>query len=63
MGRCVKMLVTEKVDVGFPVEVLEAVDRLVNDGVYLSRSSVIRQALRDLFREQGIKPFYPRVNT
>ena len=54
-----EILVTKKVDVRFPVEVLEAVDRLVDDGVYLSRSSVIRQALRDLFREQRIKPFYP----
>ena len=49
---------TQKVDVKLPVAELDAVDRLVESGIYLSRSIVIRQALRTHFKEHKIKPFY-----
>lgn len=36
---------------------LEALDRLVEEGVYVDRREVIKDALRRLFRHYGMKPF------
>jgi len=36
---------------------LDALDRLVEDGIYLGRGEAILEALRDLFRGYGIEPF------
>ena len=33
---------------------LEAVDRLVEEGIYRGRGEVVMEALRDLLRKQGI---------
>jgi len=38
---------------------LEALDSLVEQGIYLSRDEAIMDALRILFREKGIEPFSP----
>ena len=39
---------------------LEALDRLMEEGVYLSRGEAILEALRGLFRDYGIEPFEPK---
>ena len=44
-----------------PIPMLEAVDSLVEQGIYLNRDEAIRAALRILFREKGIEPFSPEV--
>lgn len=44
-----------------PVPMLEALDSLVEDGIYLNRDEAIREALRILFREKGMKPFSPEA--
>jgi len=36
---------------------LDALDRLVADGIYLSKGEIILEALRALLKEQGIEPF------
>ena len=36
---------------------LDQLDRLVEKGIYLSREDAIRDALRSLFRSEGIEPF------
>ena len=36
---------------------LEALDRLVGDGVYASQGEAVKDALRRLFRHYGMKPF------
>lgn len=42
-----------------PIPMLEALDSLVEQGIYLSRDEAIMDALRILFREKGIEPFSP----
>lgn len=36
---------------------VEGLNKLVEDGVYLSRGEIILEALRLLFRRYGIEPF------
>ena len=36
---------------------LDALDRLVEEGVYLSRGEVVLKGLRILFRHHGLDPF------
>ena len=36
---------------------VDALDRLVEEGVYLSRGEAVLEALRILFKQKGIKPF------
>jgi len=36
---------------------LEALDRLVEEGIYLSKGAIILEALRDLLRQRGVEPF------
>ena len=36
---------------------IEALDRLVEEGLYIDHQDAIRDALRRLFTHQGIKPF------
>jgi Arc/MetJ-type ribon-helix-helix transcriptional regulator len=36
---------------------LDALNRLVTEGVYLSKGEIILEALRRLLRQQGIEPF------
>jgi Arc/MetJ-type ribon-helix-helix transcriptional regulator len=36
---------------------LDALDRLVEEGIYLGRGEIILEALRKLLRQQGIEPF------
>lgn len=40
---------------------LEALDRLVQEGVYADRGGAIKDALRRLFRHYGIEPFVKPV--
>lgn len=39
---------------------LDALDRLVEAGIYLGRGEAIMEALRDLLREYGLAPFSSR---
>ncbi len=39
-------------------EFTRALDQLVEEGIYLEHQEAIRDALRILFRLQGIEPFY-----
>ena len=36
---------------------LDAMNRLVEEGVYMSKGAIIVEALRDLLRRRGIEPF------
>ena len=36
---------------------VDTLDRLVEEGVYLSRGEVVLELLRSFFRERGIEPF------
>jgi len=36
---------------------LDALDRLVEEGIYLEKGEIVRHSLRDLFRNHGIEPF------
>ena len=40
---------------------VEALDRLVGDGIYLEHQVAIRAALRLLFRHHRIEPFYSKL--
>jgi len=40
---------------------VEALDRLVEEGIYLEHQVAIRDALRLLFRHHKIEPFYSAV--
>lgn len=47
-----------KLDVTMTQDFVDALDLLVEKGLYLNRSEIIREALRDLLRQQGVEPFY-----
>lgn len=51
------MSVTKRVCVALTEAYREPMARLVRDGVYVSRSELIKDALRRLFRHYGMKPF------
>jgi len=40
---------------------LDALDRLVEDGIYLGRGEAILDALRYFLKNQGIEPFCPEA--
>jgi len=40
---------------------LDALDQLVEEGIYLGRGEAILAALRVFLREQGIEPFCPEI--
>ena len=40
---------------------LDALDRLVEEGIYLGRGDAILEALRSLFRGYGVEPFAAKV--
>ena len=50
-------LVKKRVCVTLTKPYLDALDRLVREGVYASRAELIRVALTRLFRHYGIEPF------
>ena len=37
---------------------LDALDLLVERGVYLGRGEIVLEALRNLLRQHGVEPFY-----
>lgn len=39
---------------------LDALDQLVDEGIYLSKGEVVLEGLRIIFRRQGLDPFRPR---
>ncbi len=50
-----------KLDVTMTQAYIDALDRLVEEGLYLDRGEIILEALRGLLREQGIEPFCSEV--
>lgn len=47
----------KRVSVTMPRPYLEALDRLVEEGIYLSRGEIILEALRSHLGGRGIRPF------
>lgn len=50
-----------KLDVTMTQAYIDALDRLVGEGLYLNRGEIILEALRGLLREHGIEPFCTEV--
>ena len=50
-----------RVSVTMTTPYLEALDSLVEKGIYLGRGDAILEALRSLFKEYGIEPFATKV--
>ena len=50
-------LVKKRLSVTLTEPYLEALDRLVEEGIYLSRGEVVLEALRIFLRQQGMEPF------
>jgi Arc/MetJ-type ribon-helix-helix transcriptional regulator len=48
-------LAEKRVSVVLTQPYLDAMDRLIRDGVYISRAEVVKDALRRLFRHYGIR--------
>ena len=48
-----------RVSVTMTMPYVEALDRLVEAGVYVGRGEAVKDALRRLFRIYKMKPFYP----
>ena len=46
-----------RVSVTLTTPYVEALDRLVEKGVYLGRGEIILEALRNLLRKHGVEPF------
>ena len=46
-----------RVSVSLTRPYLDALDRLVTEGVYLSKGEIIMEALRSLLRSYGLDPF------
>ena len=40
---------------------LDALDQLVEEGIYMDHQAAIREALRRLFRHHKIEPFYSEL--
>lgn len=40
---------------------LDALDRLVEEGIYLGRGEAILDALRGFLKEKGVEPFCPEA--
>jgi len=55
------MVDRSKLDVTITQEIIDELDRLVEKGIYLDRGEIIMEALRNLFRQQGIEPFYSKL--
>ena len=51
------MVDCSKLDVTMTQDYIDALDRLVEEGLYLDRGEIIRDALRNLLRQHGIEPF------
>jgi len=51
------MLKKKEVQTSLNTPFLRALDRLVEEGIYLNRQAAIRDALRHLFRIYRIEPF------
>ena len=49
--------VKRRISVTLTKAYLDALDKLVERGIYLSRGEIIMEALRRLLRRQGIEPF------
>ena len=50
-----------KLDFYFPKEIIDALDQLIEKGIYLDREEAIRDAMRHHFRQHGIEPFCSKV--
>ena len=52
---------SSKLDVTMTQAYIDALDRLVEEGLYFDRGEIIMEALRGLLRDQGIEPFCTEV--
>lgn len=54
--------VKTRISVTLTTPYLEALDRLVEAGIYLGRGEVVLEALRHFLRGYGLEPFYLRAS-
>ena len=47
----------QRISVTMTQAYVENLDRLIEDGLYLNRGQVVREALRYVFRGYGLEPF------
>ena len=57
MGNRPREVDKTRVSVTLTRPYVEALDRLVEEGIYLSRGEIVMEALRSLFRRHGLEPF------
>jgi hypothetical protein len=57
-GLIIKKPVKRRISVTVTETYLSAMDRLVEEGIYLSRGEIILEAIRRLLKQQGIEPFH-----
>lgn len=50
-----------KLNFTLPKDIVDAMDRLVEKGIYRDRAEIVREALRNLYRRHGIEPFCKEV--
>ncbi len=55
------MFKRKKVKITLPEQYLQALNQLVEKGIYMNRSETIMAALMHFFRHHKIEPFYPEV--
>ena len=55
------MVDCSKLDVAMTQEYIDALDHLVEEGIYLNRGEIIMEALRILLGQHGIEPFSSKV--
>lgn len=59
-GKCLKLPNKSKTRISVTITkpYLDALDRLVEEGIYLSKGDIILEALRNLLKQKRIDPFH-----
>lgn len=59
-GKCLKLPNKSKTRISVTITkpYLDALNRLVADGIYLSKGDIILEALRNHLKHRGIEPFH-----
>jgi len=60
MGESIDKAVKARISLTLTKVYIEALDQLVEAGVYVSRGEVVKDALRRIYLHYGIKPFSPK---
>jgi len=54
-------MIKKRISVTLTEPYLDALDQLVEEGIYMDHQAAIREALRLLFRHHKIEPFYSEL--